>query len=286
MNYLKTTVLLAALTALLIGFGNLLGGRSGMLIALVLAGGVNFISYWFSDKIVLAMYRARPVGESESPKLYRVVQRLAQKNGMPMPRVYIIPEESPNAFATGRNPRHAAVAATEGILRLLNDEELEGVMAHELVHVTHRDTLISTVAATIAGAITYVAHILQWTAMFGGGTSDDEDRGSLLGTIVLAIVAPMAALLIQMAISRSREYAADAGAGRLCERPLALASALRKLHQGVSATPMTAGTPATSSLFIVHPFRGGLAGWFSTHPPMGKRIERLEDLARDIRRSS
>ena len=286
MNYLKTTVLLAALTALLIGFGNLLGGRSGMLIALVLAGGVNFISYWFSDKIVLALYRARPVGESESPKLYRVVQRLAQKNGMPMPRVYIIPEESPNAFATGRNPRHAAVAATQGILRLLNDEELEGVMAHELMHVTHRDTLISTVAATIAGAITYVAHILQWTAMFGGGTSDDEDRGSLLGTIVLAIVAPMAALLIQMAISRSREYAADAGAGRLCERPLALASALRKLHRGVSVTPMTAGTPATSSLFIVHPFRGGLAGWFSTHPPMGKRIERLEDLARDIRRSS
>jgi heat shock protein HtpX len=284
-NYVKTTVLLAVLTALLVGFGNLLGGRSGMFIALILAGGVNFIAYWFSDRIVLAMYRARPVGESEAPRLCRIVRQLTQKSGMPMPRLYVIPEESPNAFATGRNPRHAAVAATQGILRLLNDEELEGVMAHELMHVAHRDTLISTVAATMAGAITYVANMLQWTAMFGGSNSDEEDRGSLLGTIALAIVAPMAALLIQMAISRSREYAADAGAGRLCERPLALASALRKLHQGIRATPMTAGTAATSSLFIVHPFGGGLAGWFSTHPPMEKRIEKLEVLARDLRRS-
>jgi heat shock protein HtpX len=287
MNIFKTTVLLAALTSLLVLFGNLIGGATGMLIALVFAGGINFISYWFSDKIVLAMYRARQVSESESPRLHRIVKGLADKGGMPMPRVYIIPEESPNAFATGRDPRHAAVAATEGILRLLNDEELEGVMAHELMHVTHRDTLISTVAATIAGAITYVANILQWTALFGGGGSrDEEGRGSPAGALVLAIVAPIAAVLIQMAISRSREYAADAGAGRLCGRPLTLASALRKLRKGVSATPMTGGSPATSSLFIIHPFGGGIAGLFSTHPPMEKRIERLEALSRDIRRAS
>lgn len=284
MNYVKTTVLLAALTALLVGIGQLLGGRMGMFLALALASGMNFITYWFSDKIVLAMYGAKPVSEAEAPKLYRIVQRLTQKNNMPMPRVYLIPEESPNAFATGRDPRHAAVAATQGILQLLNEEELEGVMAHELMHVIHRDTLISTIAATIAGAITYLANMLQWTAMFAGGSSDDDDRGSLIGVIVMAIVAPLAALLIQLAISRSREYAADAGAGRLCARPLALASALRKLHRGVSATPMTAGTPATAPLFIVHPFRGGLAGLFSTHPPMDKRIEKLEELARHLGR--
>jgi heat shock protein HtpX len=286
MNYLKTTVLLAVLTALLVGIGQLLGGRTGMVLALALAGGMNFITYRFSDKIVLAMYGAKPVSQPEAPKLYRIVQGLAQKNDMPMPRVYIIPEESPNAFATGRDPRHAAVAATQGILRLLNDEELEGVMAHELTHVLHRDTLISTIAATIAGAITSIANMLQWTAMFAGGSADDDDRGSLVGVIVLAIVAPLAAMLIQLAISRSREYAADAGAGRLCGRPLALASALRKLHQGISATPMTAAAPATAPLFIVHPFRGGLAGLFSTHPSMDKRIEKLENLARQLRQAS
>jgi heat shock protein HtpX len=283
MNYLKTTILLAALTALLVGLGNLFGGQTGMIIALVFAGGMNFISYWFSDKIVLAMYRAQPVEEAQAPRLYRIVRDLTQKTGMPMPKVYIIPEDSPNAFATGRNPRHAAVAATQGILRLLNDDELEGVMAHELTHVTHRDTLISTVAATIAGAITYAAHMLQWTAIFGGGRSDDDDRGSAAGALVLAILAPIAALLIQLAISRSREYAADAGGGRLCEHPLALASALRKLTQATKVNPMAGGSPATSSLFIVNPFRGGVAGLFSTHPPMEKRIEKLEALAREIR---
>jgi heat shock protein HtpX len=282
MNIFKTTVLLAALTALLVLFGNLLGGQTGMLIALVLAGGMNFISYWCSDKIVLAMYRARQVSESESPRLHRIVKGLADKGGMPMPRVYIIPEESPNAFATGRDPGHAAVAATEGILRLLNDEELEGVMAHELMHVAHRDTLISTVAATVAGAITYIANIVQWTALFGGGSRDEEEQGSGAGALILAIVAPIAAALIQMAVSRSREYAADAGAGRLCGRPLTLASALRKLHSRAKAEPMAAGSPATSSLFIVHPFGGRMAGLFSTHPPMEKRIEKLEELARQI----
>jgi heat shock protein HtpX len=284
MNYLKTTVLLAFLTALLIGIGGLVGGREGMLIALIFAGGMNFISYWFSDKIVLAMYRAQPVEESQAPGLYRIVRRLADKKGIPMPRVYIIPTDSPNAFATGRDPNHAAVAATEGILRLLDEDEMEGVMAHELTHVTHRDTLISTVAATIAGAITYIAHWLQWTAMFGG-SRDDDNRGSLAQTLVLVILAPIAATLIQLAISRSREYAADEGGGKLCGNPLALASALRKLERGTQVRPMMGGNPATSSLFIVNPFHGGIAGWFSTHPPMEKRIERLESLAQELRLS-
>jgi heat shock protein HtpX len=282
MNYLKTTVLLAFLTALLIGIGGLIGGREGMLIALIFAGGMNFISYWFSDKIVLAMYRAQPVEESQAPGLYRIVRRLADKEGIPMPRVYIIPTDSPNAFATGRDPKHAAVAATEGILRLLNEEEMEGVMAHELTHVIHRDTLISTVAATIAGAITFIANWLQWSAIFGGGR-DDRDRGNPIGALILALLAPIAAALIQLAISRSREYAADDGGGRLCGDPLALASALRKLERGTKVRPMVGGSPATSSLFIVNPFHGGIAGLFSTHPPMDKRIERLESLANELR---
>ncbi len=282
MNYLKTTVLLAALTALLMFIGGLLGGREGMLIALIFAGGINFISYWFSDKIVLAMYRAQPVEEAQAPGLYRIVRRLADKKGIPMPRVYIIPTDSPNAFATGRDPKHAAVAATAGILRLLNEDEMEGVMAHELTHVMHRDTLISTVAATIAGAITYLANWIQWSAIFGGGR-DDRDRGSPFGALILALLAPIAAMLIQLAISRSREYAADEGGGRLCGDPLALASALRKLERGVQVRPMMGGSPATSSLFIVNPFHGGIAGLFSTHPPMDKRIERLESLADELR---
>ncbi len=282
MNYFKTTVLLAVLTALFVGIGGLIGGHAGMLIALVIAGGMNFISYWYSDKIVLAMYRAQPVEEAQAPGLYRIVRRLAERAGMPMPKVYIIPTDSPNAFATGRNPQHAAVAATAGILRLLNEDELEAVMAHELTHVTNRDTLISTIAATIAGAITYVANWLQWTAILGG-SSDDDEHGSLAGTLVLALLAPIAALLIQTAISRSREYAADDGGGRLSGDPMALASALRKLEQSVKVRPMAHGNPATASLFIVHPFHGGLSGLFSTHPPMEKRIERLQSLAQELR---
>ena len=281
MNYIKTTVLLAALTGLLVIAGNMIGGHGGALIALIIAGAMNFFSYWFSDKIVLSMYRAKQVDEHEAPVLYRVVSRLVEKNGMPMPRVYIINEATPNAFATGRSPSHAAVAATQGILRVLNEEELEGVMAHELSHVLNRDTLTSTVAATIAGAITYLAHMMQWAAMFGGGR-DEENRGSLIGTIALAIIAPIAAMIIQMAISRSREYAADESGGRLCGKPLALANALRKLHAGVNAYPMTGGNPSTASLFIVNPFRGGMSGLFSTHPPMEERIRRLEQLSREI----
>jgi heat shock protein HtpX len=282
MNYIKTTVLLAALTGLLVIAGNMIGGHGGALIALIIAGVMNFFSYWFSDKIVLSMYGAKQVDEHEAPVLYRVVSRLVEKNGMPMPRVYIIHEATPNAFATGRSPSHAAVAATEGILRILNEEELEGVMAHELSHVLNRDTLTSTVAATIAGAITYLAQMMQWAAMFGGAGRDEEDRGSLIGSIALAIIAPIAAMIIQMAISRSREYAADESGGRLCGKPLALANALRKLHAGINAYPMTGGNPSTASLFIVNPFRGGVSGLFSTHPPMEERVRRLEQLSREI----
>jgi heat shock protein HtpX len=281
MNYFKTTLLLGVLTGMLMMFGNLLGGQNGMLIALLIAGGMNFFSYWFSDKIVLAMYRAQPVTESDAPDLYRIVRKLTEKAGMPMPKVYVIPEEAPNAFATGRNPKHAAVAATVGIMRILNKEELEGVMAHELMHVANRDTLISTIAATFAGAIAYLASMVKWAAIFGG-SRDDDNRGGLVGSIAMAIVAPLAAMVVQMAISRAREYAADEGAGKLCGKPLSLASALNKLHQSASQIPMTHGTPATSSLFIVNPFAGGIAGLFSTHPPMEKRIAKLEQQARMI----
>jgi heat shock protein HtpX len=281
MNYFKTTLLLGVLTGMLMLFGNLLGGQNGMLIALVIAGGMNFFSYWFSDKIVLAMYRAQPVTESDAPDLYRIVRKLTEKAGMPMPKVYVIPEEAANAFATGRSPKHAAVAATVGIMRILNKEELEGVMAHELMHVANRDTLISTIAATFAGAIAYLASMAKWAAIFGG-SRDDDNRGGLVGSIAMAIVAPLAAMVVQMAISRAREYAADEGAGKLCGKPLSLASALSKLHQSASRIPMTHGTPATSSLFIVNPFAGGIAGLFSTHPPMEKRIAKLEQQARMI----
>ena len=281
MNYFKTTLLLGVLTGMLMMFGNLLGGQNGMFIALLIAGGMNFFSYWFSDKIVLAMYRAQPVTESDAPHLYRIVRKLTEKAGMPMPKVYVIPEESPNAFATGRDPKHAAIAATVGIMRMLNEQELEGVMAHELMHVANRDTLISTIAATFAGAITYLASMAKWAAIFGG-SRDDDNRGGLVGSIAMAIIAPLAAMIVQMAISRSREYAADEGAGKLCGKPLSLASALNKLQQGVAQIPMTSGTPATSSLFIVNPFAGGIAGLFSTHPPMEKRIAKLEQQARLI----
>jgi len=281
MNYVKTTLLFGLLTGLLMFFGNMLGGQNGMLIALVIAGGMNFISYYFSDKIVLAMYRAQPITESDAPVLFRIVRRLTEKANMPMPKVYVIPEETPNAFATGRNPKHAVVAATVGIMRILSEDELEGVMAHELTHVANRDILISTIAATFAGAISYLANIVKWGAMFSGGR-DDDNRGNFAASIAMAIIAPLAAMLIQMAISRSREYAADEGAGKLCGKPMSLANALRKLQLGASQIPMTHGTPATSSLFIVNPFRGGIANLFSTHPPMEKRIEKLEQQQRMI----
>jgi heat shock protein HtpX len=277
MNRLKTTFLLTCLTLLLIAMGSAIGGRSGMLIAFIIAGGMNFFSYWYSDKIVLKIYRAEEVSESTHPDFYSLVRRLAQQAQMPMPKVYIIPSEAPNAFATGRNPQNAAVAATEGIMRILTEDELAGVMAHELAHVQNRDTLISTIAATIAGAIAMLGNMLQWAAIFGAGNNDEEEGSGMLGGLVMAFVAPIAALLIQMAVSRSREFLADAAGAKICGNPRALASALRKLQQGVAVEPMREATPATSHMFIVNPLSGtSMLKLFSTHPPMEERIARLE----------
>jgi heat shock protein HtpX len=246
-----------------------------MTIALILALGMNAFSYWFSDKIVLKMYRAQEVSKAEAPELYEMVRRLARKADLPMPRLYIINQPQPNAFATGRNPDHAAVAVTTGIMRMLSADELEGVVAHELAHVKHRDILIGTVAATIAGAISYLAHIAQWAMIFGGR---DDDDGNPLVAIVMMIVAPIAAMLIQMAISRSREYAADARGAKIEGNPRHLASALRKLQSASQQIPMKA-EPATAHMFIVNPLSGGgFAKWFSTHPPMEERIARLESM--------
>lgn len=282
MNRLKVTFLLTCLTLLLVAMGSAIGGQSGMLLAFTLACGMNFFSYWYSDKLILKMYKAREVSETENPAFYGMVRRLAQQANMPMPKVYIIPSEGPNAFATGRNPRNAAVAATEGIMRLLSAEELEGVMAHELAHVQNRDTLISTIAATFAGAISMLGSMLQWAAIFGAGRGENEEEGGggLLGGLAMAIIAPMAAMLIQMAISRSREYLADASGASICGNPRALANALRKLHQGATMLPMREATPATSHLFIVNPLTGAsMLKLFSTHPPMEERIARLETMA-------
>ncbi len=274
MNMLKTMLLMVFLTVMLIAIGGALGGRTGMTFALIMAFGINFITYWFSDKIVLRMYSARQVTESEAPELYSIVRRLAQKAGLPMPKVYMVDEDQPNAFATGRNPEHAAVAATTGILRILSREELEGVLAHELAHVKHRDILISTVAATIAGAISYLAQMAQWAMIFGG-RRDDEDSNPI-AAIVMMIVAPIAAMLIQMAISRSREYSADEGGAEISGNPLYLANALKKLQMASQQIPMNAN-PATAHMFIVNPLSGGaLMKLFSTHPPMEERIARLE----------
>lgn len=280
MNHIKVTLFLTCLTLLLIAMGSAIGGRSGMVTAFMLAGGLNFFSYWYSDKIVLRMYKAREIFATDNPTFHGMIQRLALQANMPMPRIYIIPTESPNAFATGRNPRNAAVAATEGILRLLSEEELEGVMAHELAHVRNRDTLISTIAATFAGAIAMLGNMLQWTAILGGGSSENEGRGNLLGSLALALVAPLAAMVIQMAVSRSREYLADASGAEICGNPLALANALRKLQSGTRAVPMPESTPATSHMFIVNPLSGAsLGSIFATHPPMEERIARLQAMA-------
>ncbi|TFH53709.1 MAG: zinc metalloprotease HtpX [Methanothrix sp.] len=280
MNTLKTTFLLTCLTLLLVAMGSAIGGQSGMIIAFLIAGGMNFFSYWYSDKIVLKMYKAKEVSESENPSFYNMVSRLARQANMPMPKVYIIPSDGPNAFATGRNPENAAVAATEGIMRLLSDEELEGVMAHELAHVQNRDTLIGTIAATFAGAIAMLGNMLQWAAIFGGGNNDEEGGGNLFGSLALAFIAPVAAMLIQMAVSRSREYLADASGARICGKPLALANALRKLQMGAQSVPMTEATPATSHMFIVNPLTGGsMLKLFATHPPMEERVARLELMA-------
>ena len=278
MNTFKTGILLIALTALLMFIGNILGGEVGMAIALIFAGIMNFGSYWFSDKIVLSMYRAQEA--SPNSELYRIVKQQTEKSGLPMPQVYTIPTDMPNAFATGRSPNHAAVAATDGILRILSRDELAGVIGHELAHIKHRDILISSIVATIAGAIMMIANMAQWAALFGGfgGNDDEEGGGGIIGWLFLIIVAPIAAMIIQFAISRSREYAADRGGAEICGNPMALANALRRLEHGIETHPMRANA-ATSHLFIVNPLRGGIAGLFSTHPPMDERIRRLEELA-------
>jgi len=273
-NKIKTFLLLGGLMLFMIFMGNLLGGRSGMYIAFLLASGMNFFAYWFSDKIVLRMYGAQEVSPAEAPELHRMVEDLSREAGIPKPKVYIIPDDSPNAFATGRNPEHAAVAATQGIMRILTPEELKGVLAHEIGHVRNRDILISTIAATMAGAIMILANMVKWGAIFGMGRDDDEG-GGILGAIVLAIVAPIAAMLIQMAISRSREYLADETGARLAHNPQSLASALGKLARGVEHNPMNA-SPATAHMFIVNPLTGSsLLNLFSTHPPLEERIARL-----------
>jgi heat shock protein HtpX len=278
-NTFKTAFLLTALTLLLMAIGRAFGGQNGMFIALAFAVVMNFVSYFYSDKIALSMYRAQPASREELPRVYAVVERLSQKMGIPMPKIYVIPTDSPNAFATGRNPQHASVAATRGILQLLNDEELEGVLAHELGHVSNRDILISSVAATIAGAITMLASMGRWAMIFGGyGYDRDRRDGGGLAALLMLIVAPIAATLIQLAVSRSREYQADATGAHLTGNPYALASALRKIDAYARRVPLQAN-PSTAHLFIIQPFLGVNAGMFaslfSTHPPIEKRIERL-----------
>jgi len=278
---LRTTLLLGALTGLIMAIGHLLGGSQGLVVAFIFAAVMNFGSYWFSDKIVLSMYGARQVSEAEAPMLYRIVHNLALQAGMPMPKLYIIPTDAANAFATGRNPEHAAVAVTEGILRMMNERELTGVLAHELSHVKNRDILISSIAATLAGVIMMIANMARWAAIFGGySRSDDrEGGGGVLGLIAMSILAPVAAMIIQMAISRTREYAADASGARTSGDPLALAAALRKLGLASERIPLDA-SPQTSHLFIVNPLSGrSLMQLFSTHPPLEDRIARLEAMA-------
>ncbi|MBZ4660111.1 MAG: htpX [Desulfacinum sp.] len=282
-NRFRTTLLLAALTVLIVWIGRLLGGPQGMAIALVFAVVMNFGSYWFSDKIVLAMYRAQPVDEREAPELYNMVRELAASAGLPMPKVYIIPSETPNAFATGRNPEHAVVAVTEGLLRLLSAHEVRGVLAHELAHIKNRDILIGTIAASLAGAIMFLADMARWAAIFGGFRGNDEEgegAGGLIGTLILAIVAPIAAMLIQMAISRSREYLADETGARIAGSPEGLAGALEKLAVASQRIPMVEAKPATAHMFIVNPLSGkSLVNLFSTHPPIEERIRRLRSFA-------
>lgn len=276
-NSFKTALLLGLLTGIILGIGQLFGGSQGLVIAFVFALLINFGSYWFSDKIVLAMYNAREVSGDDAPELYRTVQNLTVRAQLPMPRLYLIPSESPNAFATGRDPRHAAVAVTEGILRIMNREELEGVIAHELSHVKNRDILIGTIAATLAGVVMMLANMARWAAIFGVGRNDrdEEGGGGLLGLILMSVLAPIAAVMIQMAISRSREFLADATGAKIAGNPLGLASALAKLARASEMVPLEA-RPETAHMFIVSPLTGGsFLSLFSTHPPVEERIARL-----------
>jgi heat shock protein HtpX len=278
-NVFKTTLLLTVMTLLFMLVGRALGGQNGMFMALAFAAVMNFVAYFFSDKIALATYRAQPISREELPRVYNIFERLSQKVGLPMPKVYLIPTDSPNAFATGRNPNHASVAVTQGILGLLNDEELEGVIAHELGHVRNRDILISSIAATLAGAITWLASIAKWGMIFGGMRGEREDRGEGGGgiaAIAMIFLAPLAAMLIQLAVSRSREYGADDTGAHWTGNPYALASALAKIESDSHRLPLVA-SPSTAHLFIIAPFLGGMSfgNLFSTHPPTAKRIERL-----------
>jgi heat shock protein HtpX len=278
-NQLKTTMLLAGMTILIMIVGNLIGGRQGMMIALILAGGMNFFSYWYSDKIVLKMYQAREATPQQAPELYEMVQTLARQANLPMPKLYIIPKEAPNAFATGRNPDNAVVAVTQGLMNLMNRQEVMGVLAHELAHVKNRDILIGTIAATMAGAIMMLASMARWSAIFGGMNRDDNEGGmGAIGMIVMAIIAPMAAMIIQMAVSRSREYLADATGAKIAGSPEGLAQALEKLGGYAQRIPMNAN-PSTAHMFIVNPLSGkSLQRLFSTHPPMEERISRLRGI--------
>jgi heat shock protein HtpX len=283
MNALKTVFLMTLMTLLFIFVGQLAGGKQGMIIALIFAAVMNLGTYWFSDKIVLSMYRAKPVQEGDNARLYGIVRRASTNAHLPMPKVYVIPTDTPNAFATGRNPQHAAVAVTQGIMRILDEDELEGVLSHEMAHIKNRDILTGSIVATLAGAISMIAMMARWGAIFGGfGGRDSDNRGGGLGLLIMAIVAPLAALLIQMAISRSREYSADATGAENSHKPLALANALRKLEYASKRIPLDA-KPSTAHLFIVNPLTGkGMVSLFSTHPPIEERVARLEKMARGI----
>lgn len=287
MNTIKTAMLMALLGAIMVAVGGAFGGHNGAMIMLIVALGINFFSYWYSDTMVLKMYRAQPITRNQAPELYGLVEKLAEKADLPMPKVCIINSDVPNAFATGRNPSHAAVAVTTGIMRILDYDELSGVLAHELSHVRHHDTLISTVAASMATAISYVAQMAQWAAIFGAGRSSDrDDNGGALGFLFTIIIAPIAAMLIQLAISRSREYDADRSGGELCGNPRYLARALEKLeYASAHLRPMTAATPSTAHLFIVNPLKNAkmsFASLFSTHPSTAERVSRLEEQAREF----
>lgn len=277
MNSVKTVFLMTAMMALFLLVGYALGGNSGMTIAFIFALIMNFGSYWFSDKIVLKMYRAQQVTREQAPKFYNMVEQLAQNANLPMPKVYIINDPTPNAFATGRNPKNAAVAATTGILQSLNNDEMAGVMAHELAHVKNRDILVSTIAATLVGSITYIAQIAGWAAVLGRG--NDRDGGSGLGGLILIILSPIIAMLLQMAISRSREYMADAGGAQISGNPMALATALEKISRGNQIKPVNHSSPASAHMFIINPMFGGMGKLFSTHPPTEERIKRLREMA-------
>ncbi|RLE39124.1 protease HtpX [Candidatus Woesearchaeota archaeon] len=277
-NQLKTTVLLGILSGILLGIGYWIGSTKGMFIGLAIAILMNFITYWYSDKIVLAMYRAREIKKKDNPNLYKIVQEVALATGIPMPRIYIIPTDQPNAFATGRNPKNAAVACTNGIINILSPIELKGVIAHELAHIKNRDILIATIAATIATVISYIAFMARFAAIFGGG--DDRDGSNIISLLVLGILTPIIATIIQLAISRSREFLADETGAKTIKNPLALASALEKIHVAARRTPLRFGSPATASLFIANPFSGrSLINLFSTHPSLESRVKRLRKLA-------